>query len=111
MSDPNRNPADDDRPVLAERTHDESTPASIATVYAISAALDTDPIDCTTELGFTLYDHIDPEALDALVTQTDRNGDVTVELSLDEYLLRITDGGRIRVLGPSESAGSDNPPR
>lgn len=108
MSDPNRDPADDDRPVLAERTHDEGTPASIATVYAISAALDTDPLDCPSELGFTLYDHIDPDALDALVTQTEHDSNVTVELSLDEYLLRITDGGRVRVLGPSESVGSDH---
>lgn len=108
MSGPNRDPADDDRPILAERTHDEETPASIATVYAISAALDTDPLDCTSELGFTLYDHIDPDALDALVTQTERDGNVTVELSLDEYLLRITNDGRVRVLGPSESVGSDH---
>ncbi|QLK26260.1 hypothetical protein HYG81_01150 [Natrinema zhouii] len=108
MSDPNRDPADGDRPVLAERAHDEGMPASIATVYAISAALDTDPVDCTTELGFTLYDYIDPDALDALVTQTEHDSSVTVELSLDEYLLRITDDGRVRVLGPSESVDSDH---
>ncbi|WP_226041835.1 HalOD1 output domain-containing protein [Natrinema sp. DC36] len=106
MSGPDRDPADDDRPVLAERTYDEGTPPSIAAVYAISAALDTDPIDCTTELGFTLYDHVDPEALDRLVTRTERAGDVTVELSLGEYLLRITNSGHVRVFGPSESSES-----
>lgn len=107
MTDPDRDPTDEERPVLAERAHDETTPASIATVYAISAALDTDPIDCTTELGFTLYDYVDPEALDTLVTQTEQDNAVTVELSVNEYLLRITDTGRVRVFGPSESSGSD----
>ncbi|WP_226479449.1 HalOD1 output domain-containing protein [Natrinema amylolyticum] len=92
----------DERPLLAERTYDETTPASIAVVYAISAALETDPIDCSTEHGFTLYDHLDPEALDALVTDDRRDGTVTVELSVNDHLLRITDGGRVRVLGPSE---------
>lgn len=106
MSGPDRDPADGDRPVLAERTYDDATPASVATVYAISAALDTDPIDCTTELGFTLYDHLDPEALDTLVAQSDHHGAVTVELTLNEYLLRITDTGHVYVLGPSESSES-----
>ncbi|WP_222918665.1 HalOD1 output domain-containing protein [Natrinema sp. SYSU A 869] len=94
-----------ERPLLAERTYDDTTPASIAVVYAISAALDTDPIDCSTEHGFTLYDHLDPEALNALVTDDRRNGSVTVELSLNDHLLRVTDSGRVRVLGPS---GSDS---
>lgn len=97
-----RDPADE-RPVLAERAHDESTPASIAAVYALAAALDTDPVSCSTEFGFTLYDHVDPEALDALVTHDRRERTLTVELSLGEYLLRITDAGRVRVFGATDS--------
>lgn len=102
-----RDPSDE-RPVLAERTHDESTPASTAVVYAISAALDTDPIACSTDHGFTLYDHVDPEALDTLVSDDRDEGTVTVELALNDHLLRVTDTGCVRVLGPTDSdPGSD----
>lgn len=94
----------DGRPVLAERPHDERTPASIAAVYALAAALDTDPISCSTEFGYTLYDYVDPEALDALFAGDRSEGTVTVELSLDEYLLRITDAGCVRVFGAPDSA-------
>lgn len=93
----------DDRRVIVERSHDETTPASIASIYAISAALDTDPITCSIDHGFTLYDHVDPEALDSLVTDDRSEGTVTVELSLNEYLVRVTDTGRVRVFGPSNS--------
>ncbi len=103
MTDSARDPADD-RPILAERTYDETTPASMAAVYALATALDTDPIRCSTDLGFTLYDHVDPEALDALVTHGHREGTVTIELSLEEYLLQVTDTGRVRVLGAAGSS-------
>ncbi|SEP96642.1 HalOD1 output domain-containing protein [Natrinema salaciae] len=105
MPGPDRDPLDE-RPILAERTHDETTPASIAVVYAVAAALDTDPLECSTERGFTLYDHLDPEALDALVTDDRRGGTVTVELELNDHLLRVTDTGRIRVFGPDDSDSS-----
>ncbi|ELY64444.1 HalOD1 output domain-containing protein [Natrinema versiforme] len=107
MSGPDRDPADE-RPVLAERSHDETTPASIAVVYAIAAALDTDPIECTTEHGFTLYDHIDPEALDSLMGDDRREESVTVELRLNEHLLRVSDRGSVRVLGPTDADDDSN---
>ncbi|MGQ3413332.1 HalOD1 output domain-containing protein [Natrinema sp. LN54] len=107
MPGPDRDPSDE-RPILVERSHDETTPASIAVVYAISAALDTDPIECTTEHGFTLYDHVDPEALDALMDENRQDAGVTVELSLNEHLLRVSDRGCVRVLGPTDSEGESN---
>ncbi|WP_254764589.1 HalOD1 output domain-containing protein [Natrinema marinum] len=102
MTGSDRDPTED-RPILAERTYDESTPASIAAIYALATALETDPISCSTEFGFTLYDYVDPEALNAIVTHDQPAGTVTVELSLEEYLLQITDTGRVRVLGASDS--------
>ncbi|SEV84465.1 HalOD1 output domain-containing protein [Natrinema salifodinae] len=116
MTGPDRDPSDDDgngdedddRSVLAERAYGGGTPPSIAAIYAITSALDTDPVDCTTDLGFTLYDYVDPEALDTLVTQDQRNGTVTVELSLDEYLVRVSDTGRVRVIGPADPTGPDS---
>lgn len=93
----------DDRPVLAEREHDDTTPPSIAVVYALSTALETDPVECSTEHGFTLYDYVDPEALDTLLADDRREGRVTVELSVNDHLLRITDTGRVQVLGPTDS--------
>lgn len=107
MPGPDRDPSDE-RPVLVERSHDETTPASTAVVYAIAAALDADPIECTTEHGFTLYDHVDPEALDALMDANRQDGAVTVELSLNEHLLRVTDRGRVRVLGPTDPNDESN---
>lgn len=107
MPGPDRDPADE-RPVLAEQSHDETTPASIAAVYAVAAALDSDPIECTTEHGFTLYDHVDPEALDSLMGDDRQEESVTVELTLNEHLLRVSDGGRVRVLGPTDSDGESN---
>lgn len=102
MSGSDRDPADE-RPVLAERSHDETTPASIAVVYAIAAALDTDPVECATEHGLTLYDHIDPEALDSLMGDDRQGESVTVELTVNDHLLRVSDRGCVRVLGPTDA--------
>ncbi|WP_254524068.1 HalOD1 output domain-containing protein [Natrinema caseinilyticum] len=106
MTGSDRNPSDE-RPVVAERTYDEMTPASTAVVYALAAALETDPIDCSTEHGITLYDYVDPEALDRLVTDDRSDSTVTVDVPVDEYVLRITNTGCVRVLGSAGSAESE----
>ena len=53
-----------------------------AVIEAISDVENTDPID----LPVTLYDHIDPEALDALVTTDSRVG---VSFSVGDYQVHI----------------------
>ena len=71
--------------------YDRSTERpSSAVIKAISAIENTDPID----LPVTLYEHIDPEALDALVT-TDSN--VSVSFTVGEYQVHI-EGNRVGVV-------------
>ena len=73
--------------------HDWSTtPPSVAVVTAVAAREDVDPLEVRTELGSTLYDHVDPEALDALVT----GGGVSISFRFDGYDCHI-DGDRITV--------------
>lgn len=54
------------------------TPSSIAVVEVIAAIKNVPP----TDLMWKLHDHIDPEALDALV---DDDSDVSVSFSVDQY--------------------------
>ena len=55
---------------------------SSAVIEAISDVENTDPID----LSVTLFEHIDPEALDALVTNDSR---VTVSFTVGDYQVHI----------------------
>ncbi|UTF52593.1 hypothetical protein NGM29_12445 [Natronosalvus rutilus] len=71
---------------------------------AIAVIEDVDPMDSPTALGMTLYDHIDPTALDRLLNDTaDRTG-VTVDLTLHnghQYAVQIPDGGELVVEKPA----------
>jgi hypothetical protein len=55
---------------------------SVAVVTAIAALENVEPVD----LPVTLYDHISPEALDALVAT---NSPVTISFHLEEYYIQI----------------------
>ena len=75
-----------------EHRYDSDTPASIAIVRAIAVIENVDPMDSPTELGITLHDHVDPTALDRLVSAADGNGAVTVDLTLHNdhrYAVRV----------------------
>ncbi|WP_243645239.1 HalOD1 output domain-containing protein [Natrarchaeobius chitinivorans] len=80
---------------MIDQTYDDVTPASIAIIKAICAVENVDPVDAPDDLGFTLHDHVDPEALDTMVTNG--TGDVSVELRLEDYHVLVEDTGRIRV--------------
>lgn len=60
---------------------------SLAVVNAISSIENAEPID----LSITLYDHINPEALDTLVID---DSNITISFTLNEYRIRI-DGNRL----------------
>ncbi|MCU4743402.1 HalOD1 output domain-containing protein [Natronoglomus mannanivorans] len=93
-----------------EHTYDESTPASTAIVRAVAAAENVDPVDCPTDLEFTLYDHVDPEALDTLVAGRHGRGPLTVEFDVNRYHVEVDDTGRISIVkyGDGEPpSGSD----
>lgn len=69
------------------RTYDWSaTAASAATLSALGTLKEVDPVELSDVLGSTLYDHVDPEALDALVAAEER---VTLSFPFDEFRVRI----------------------
>lgn len=90
--------SDDD--IRVENGYDAETPPSIAIVKAIAAIEDVDPVDSRTDLGIRLYDQIDPEALNRLVTDNGDVATVTVDLTIhdeQQYAVRIRDDGRLVV--------------
>lgn len=64
------------------------TPPSIAVLRALAAVEGVPPTDLHTEAGITLYDTVDLEALDALVTH---ESDVSVSFRVGEYVVLIED--------------------
>lgn len=99
------NPAEDDFPpsggsVVLEQEYDAETPASIAVVQAICTLEHLEPTTAVTELGFTLYEHIDPEALDMILTDGTGSGETVITFKVettDEYIVEITDTGTITI--------------
>lgn len=64
-------------------------PPSITVVEAIANLEEVDP----TDLDFTLYNHIQPKALDTLT----QSGAVTVTFSLAQYKVHITESNTVRI--------------
>ncbi|WP_049923984.1 HalOD1 output domain-containing protein [Halopiger djelfimassiliensis] len=100
MTEPNQPSAGDgDRPVRVEHEYDAETPPSIAIVQAIAAIEGIDPMNSPAALGITLYDHVDTEALDRLVTD-DSVGAITIDLAIEterRYAVRVRTNGRLVV--------------
>ncbi len=82
------------RGALFRRTYDWSaTVASTATITALATLEEVDPVELSDVFGATLYDHIDPEALDALVAG---EGHVILSFPIDDYRVRI-DGEELTI--------------
>lgn len=78
-------------PIVVRTDYDWSATApSTAIVEAIAAAEDVDPVALATDEGTPLYEHVDPDALDALVTDQRANR-VAMSLTIDGYTVRIAD--------------------
>lgn len=78
--------------VRIEHRYDGETPPSIAIVRAIAVIENVDPTNAPTDLGLTLYDHVDPTALDRLVAEAPESSAVTVDLTIHAdhyYCVRI----------------------
>ena len=98
-SDPNFSD-DSDAPLRVEHRFDGETPPSIAIVRAIAAIENVDPIASPSDLEITLYDHVDPTALDQIVTGRNGTTSVTIDLTIHndhEYAVRVRDSGRLVV--------------
>lgn len=63
------------------------TPPSVAIVEAIASLENSTPVDLPTTHGIVLFDTIDPEALDTLVTTCES---LSLSFSVDEYDVQIT---------------------
>ncbi|MFC4542045.1 HalOD1 output domain-containing protein [Halosolutus amylolyticus] len=73
-----------------------TTRPSHAIVDAVATVEDTTPIDLAHERGIALYDHVDPEALDAIVGG-DRDSTVSVTFDIDHVQVTIETSGRLVV--------------
>ena len=82
---------------VIRHTFDDETSPSFAVINAVCALENVDPVDAPGELGFTLHDHIDPQALDSLLESGDGDGAVRVEFVIGDYRVRIADTGRLRI--------------
>ncbi|WP_436343791.1 HalOD1 output domain-containing protein [Natronorubrum sp. FCH18a] len=71
-----------------------ATAPSQAIVEAVATVEETTPVALVRETGTTLYDHVDPEALDLLVGG-DRNGSLEVAFDIDSLHITIASGGQL----------------
>lgn len=93
-------PDDSTGPVHVESQYGEDVPPSIAIVRSIAVIEDVDPIDSPTDLGLTLHDHVDLEALDQLVSGATTSTSITVDFTVDsdqQYAVQIRDSGALIV--------------
>lgn len=78
----------DDRP---EYDHDQYDSASAAIVDAITSTKGIDPISGE----FCLHDHLDPDALDALIASS--AADLTLTITIGSQTVTIDGDGRVTV--------------
>ncbi|WP_090618380.1 HalOD1 output domain-containing protein [Natrinema salaciae] len=72
----------------------------MATLTALGTLEEVDPVELSDVLGATLYDHVDPEALDTLVAVQER---VSLSFLIDDYRVRI-DGEELAITEIQEKA-------
>ncbi len=70
----------------------EAGSPSVAVALAVEELSDTDPCD----LEWSLYDYLDPDALDSLVDRGERCG-LEIEFSVGNYDVRLVAGERLSV--------------
>lgn len=88
--------------IRVECQHSRDIPPSTAIVQAIASIEDVDPMDSATDLGFRLYDQIDPEALDQLIRHNKKDKTVTVDMTIrsnnnNRYSVYVRDTGGLVV--------------
>ncbi|WP_425601062.1 HalOD1 output domain-containing protein [Halosolutus halophilus] len=66
---------------------------SIAIIDAIATLENVEPIELSTVLDTTLFDHVDPESLDTLLTA---DGNISISFTIGEYTVQI-DGNTLVV--------------
>lgn len=83
-----------------EHEYDGETLPSVAIIQAIAAIEGVNPVDLPTKTGITLYDHVNPGALDQIATVNKDENEITVKLVIrngDQYAVEVQNNGRIVV--------------
>jgi hypothetical protein len=82
-------------------THDPDGPGKVSTkvIHALADVMGTD----VSETGFTLYDSVDPDALDRIFGSTDGSGRPGghVAFTVDRYRVTVYEDGRIAITPPA----------
>lgn len=85
--------------------HDWSTDELIdSLVDSIASHEGVDPMKLDIELGTTLFEHVDPEALERLVTA---NEDVEIAFTVDDIGIRVSGAGELLVCHRTECTLTD----
>lgn len=71
------------------------TKPSIAAIDALATVANVDPRDLDTEFETTLYQHVDPTALDAIVGD-ERSGRTAIAFAFEDYQIRF-DGSELAI--------------
>ncbi|SDK71666.1 HalOD1 output domain-containing protein [Natronorubrum texcoconense] len=71
-----------------------ATSPSQAIVEAVATVEETTPVALVRETETTLYEYVDPEALDSLVG-SDRSGSVAVAFDIDSLHVTVSSGGQL----------------
>ncbi|WP_440769583.1 HalOD1 output domain-containing protein [Natronorubrum sp. DTA28] len=80
----------DDNETSVQRQCDWSTATPSTTAINVIAAIeDIDPVALSEQLETTLFDHVDPEALDTLLATS---ADIEISFALEEYTVRLDEG-------------------
>ncbi|ADD04625.1 uncharacterized protein Nmag_1041 [Natrialba magadii ATCC 43099] len=69
------------------RDENRNSKPSLVTTEAIATFEEVEPESLSIDRGIRLYDHVDPDALDKLVSG---DGDVSVRLDIEGYQVEMT---------------------
>lgn len=92
-------------PIRVQWRFDSDTPPSLAIIRTIAAIENVDPVTSLTALGIRLHKHLNPEALDHLLSDRNGNTTVTIEFTLhndQRYTIHLDDTGQLVVVKPTE---------
>lgn len=81
------------------KTERDGRPPSFAVVQTIATIEGVEP----TEVKFSLYDTVDPNALDSIFSDGETEDAVIATFYVEDYTVEIQDNGRITVEAPVHS--------
>ena len=83
----------DDREIVATCIYDSGISASLAVVDALATVED----DNITNIGYRLYDHVHPGALNTLTEHENTSGKIEITFPVNEYLVEINSKNNVLI--------------